>query len=290
MNRFSIFVSCAALLSVLATIGGITIAGAQSNAPVGGGGTCVVSTAFDGSTGQQQAYNNGLYFCSSGTWVAQSLIVGPSTATCASALAGMMRFTSTTNTWEFCNGSAWTPFSRTPGYFVQTATHWNGNLGGLSGADAKCLTELQTTYNWKGKSAAGTLSASRVKAFLCDSTTCNNLLANTPYVIAVANSTTKGGVMFMTDASGQGPDSRSYWDEDAMDSSVNTWSNHATISTSLWGTTPQAATNNCTNWSTGAAGVNGWEGNAGWNNGKRWNEALDSCNMTYPLYCFVNPP
>ena len=282
------------LLLFFGTVFGLTtvLAGAtvraQSNAPVGGGGTCSVSTAFDGSVGQQQAYNNGLYFCSGGTWKPQSLIFGPSTATCASALSGMLRFTSSTSTWEYCNGTAWTTWTRPTGYLVQTLTKWNGNLGGLSGADAKCLTELDTTYNWKGKATAGTLTAARVKSFLCDGTTCNNLRANTPYLLAVANSTTSGGLGFITDSSGRGPNAQTFWDAVLWSNVSNSWTNRGTVDAYTWATTPKGA-NHCTNWTSGLVGVTGGIGNAGWVDAQRWDKVTNTCNTANFLICMVNP-
>jgi hypothetical protein len=40
------------------------------------------------------------------------------------------------------------------GYFVLTNSTWNGNLGGFSGANAKCLSELTGNTNWKYYTAA----------------------------------------------------------------------------------------------------------------------------------------
>jgi len=82
---------------------------------------------------------------------------------------------------QFCNGTDWMavgPVSSSPvatpshaGYFALTATSWTGDLGGLSGADAHCLTELSATHKtWKGYATAnanGQLTASKVHAFLC---------------------------------------------------------------------------------------------------------------------------
>lgn len=39
-----------------------------------------------------------------------SIRVGSDAQTCASGKDGAIRFTSSTDTWEFCNGSAWVPF------------------------------------------------------------------------------------------------------------------------------------------------------------------------------------
>jgi hypothetical protein len=86
---------------------------AQANAPVGGGGTCSYSTEGDGTVGQQQAYDNGLYTClsSSSTWTPEAFIVGSvlqngSAATCSSSTyAGMLQWTG--SALQYCNGSSW---------------------------------------------------------------------------------------------------------------------------------------------------------------------------------------
>ncbi len=99
------------------------------NAPVGGGGSCTQSLEPDGTVGQQQAYDNGLYTClSGGTWTPEALIVGStlasgSAATCNSTNAGMLEYTG--GTIEYCNGTSFTAFgSSNPG---------SGTIGGTSG-------------------------------------------------------------------------------------------------------------------------------------------------------------
>src|SRR5262245_11583714 len=88
-------------------------------------------------------------------------------------------------------------------YLVVTNGTWGGNLGGVSGANSKCLTDLPT-YDWRGKSQV-TLNSSTVHAFLCDGTTCNNLLASTGYTFAVSNIPSYGGQSIFTNSSGSGP-------------------------------------------------------------------------------------
>lgn len=219
-------------------------------------------------------------------------IIGTTGLACSATTTGAIRFTSGgTPPWNYCNGSAWLPFERAPdkpGYFVQTATRWNGNLGGLTGANSKCLTELQTTYNWRGKSSAGTLTSTRVKAFLCDGTSCNNLLPNTVYVTAKANNTTDGGMAFMTDSSGQGYGFRNYVDYFNFDATFDDWMNRGTVDNFYWSTAPAGA-NHCTNWSSALVGNNGLAGNAGWDDSMRWNDGTDTCNVSNYLMCIVHP-
>lgn len=81
------------------------------NPPVGGGGSCDRSLASDGSVGQQQAYNNGLYTClGSSTWGAGALILGSvlqdgSSPTCNATNAGMLKYSS--GVVQLCNGASW---------------------------------------------------------------------------------------------------------------------------------------------------------------------------------------
>ena len=92
------------------------------------------------------------------------------------------------------------------GYFVMTNATFNGNLGGLSGADAKCLADLNAN-DWKGKAdstAGNLLTSSNVKAFLCDQTTCNNLQAGKNYYFARAPYPTIGGDKVDMNAAGEG--------------------------------------------------------------------------------------
>jgi hypothetical protein len=211
--------------------------------------------------------------------------------TCAGTKLGRLRYNSAGSPeWQYCNGSAWTSFPQVlaNGYFVQTTTKWNGNLGGLSGANAKCLTELQTTYNWNGKANAGTLNSTRVYAWLCDGTSCNNLKANTTYQMAKANSTTACGWIFQTDSSGRAPNASLIWDYNCMDSSADTWTNRSTVTVLQAGTTPKG-TNHCTNWSTSSSSKSGGEGNTAYTDSDRWDQSQDPCNFTNFLYCVVDP-
>lgn len=211
---------------------------------------------------------------------------------CTAAKTGRLRYNSADSPpWQYCDGSVWIPFDRapvSPGYLVQTETKWNGNLGGLSGADAKCLTELQTTYDWNGKSSAGALTSSRVHALLCDGTSCNNLQPNSFYMMAKAGNAASCGWAIITDASGRGPNSLTYWDEGCYNNSIEHWTNRGTTSASQWATTPKGG-NHCSNWSSSSAAINGWVGNAGNNNALRWDDSALGCNSLRFLICAVDP-
>ena len=114
--------STAATIAVLSLLA-ITCATAPAmagNAPVGGGGSCSYSTEGDGTVGQQQAYDDGLYTClsSSSTWTPEAFMVGSvlqtgSAATCSSTYAGMLQWTG--SAFQGCNGTSWITFSGSGG-------------------------------------------------------------------------------------------------------------------------------------------------------------------------------
>lgn len=248
--------------------------------------------------------------CESGTFVRAPYFFGSATgSTCNSGAEGTQRYNSTSKAMEFCNGSAWTAFvnqQSTPaitapsgsGYFVLTHSTWNGALGGLSGADAKCLTELGTTYtSWRGYTDANTrglITAAKVRAWLCDNTTCNNLMPLTTYSFAYANSGTPGGASFTTDSSGRGPGDSNMWSAANYFSGTYTyWTSRQTGSATLWGATGSGITSgghlHCANWAdNGGAGWSGEFGTSGATDTTRWaGSAL--CGVSRGLVCMVNP-
>lgn len=250
---------------------------------------------------------NGCFVCTSGTWVSQPLYLGSTTATCSSGTEGQQRYNATSKAMEYCNGSAWTglvsvqstPSPTAPsgsGYFVLTGTTYNGNLGGLPGADSRCLTELATTYTtWNGYTDAnsrGLLIAAKVKAFLCNGTVCNNLMPLTNYYFARANSTTAGGAFFTTDSSGLGPQDAANWSAaNYFSGTYSVWSNRATTGGTLWSaaTAGAATTNHCTTWSL-ASGSGGRYGAVSNTTALRWNAGASlTCDNNLSLICFVNP-
>jgi hypothetical protein len=148
------------------------------NAPVGGGGSCSYSLAFDGTVGQQQAYDNG-YTClsASSTWTPEAFIVGSalasgSAATCSASYAGLIDYTG--GGFQYCNGTSWLTFG--------SINPTSGTLGATSGV----LVEL----------AAGTFAAPSL-TFYNDTTT--GLYQPTLYTLAV---TTAGTERALFDGSG----------------------------------------------------------------------------------------
>ncbi len=169
-------------------------------------------------------------------------------------------------------------------YFVLSATAVTGDLGGLSGADSWCYTHL-TAQNFKGKANA-TISRGTVKAFLCDSTRCQNPEASTDYYFATAGSLTLGGRKMTIDVSGLGPgDSKLWAAADYFGSSEYYWTARATGTATKWAS---LATDRCDNWTDSTSsflGVRGWSNIT---SGGRWLNASYTCSTSARLICMVS--
>ncbi len=224
-----------------------------------------------------------------------SVQIGYDNSACTSTNAGMIRYNSSGPGFEFCDGGGWQTSEPSPatggsfGYFVLSNTGHDGNFGGLTGANSQCLTTLQS-QNWLGKTGAGTLTAARVKAFLCDSTNCNNLQPDTTYFMAVAGNTTDGGTLFVTDSNGAGPGYSSQWNTLAafFNAAHYLWTNRATGSSTLWGTTPHG-TNHCLDWSDNTFSNNGETGHSSNAGTGRWQQGTRGCQSSIRFICFVDP-
>ncbi|WP_415061161.1 hypothetical protein [Bdellovibrio sp.] len=169
-------------------------------------------------------------------------------------------------------------------YIVRTQGSWTGNLGGLAGANNKCLTDLQT-YDWRGKSTV-TLSSSNVKALLCDSTTCQNLQSNTAYILAVSGEPYSGGASYVVDSYGYGPNNADSWGSSKhFNNAAAYWAaRDGAGTTQIMPTTPGGAAN-CSNWtSTSGSGRTGYTGA---NDQTRWSYSTPGCSDSYKLLCIV---
>lgn len=243
-------------------------------------GQAFAQTSFDGRGGV--------------TYPGGSIIPGYDSRTCGSgAPDGAIRYNSASTCVEYCDGASWVCPSGSggKGYFVASNGAFNPNLGGLSGADSSCLTELQT-YNWKGKADAGTLTGARVKAFLCDSATCNNLEPDTVYLFARSNNTTMGGTAFVTDANGAGPGYSDTWGGNGYfgtAAGTDFWTSRSAGTADRWGITPFGS-NHCSNWSDATLSFNGRAGSSSNSGTNRWSNGAWMCSSTsIRLICFVNP-
>lgn len=180
----------------------------------------------------------------------------------------------------------------TDGTFVLSDSTFNGSLGGLSGADAKCLTELQT-YDWKNKENV-TLSSAKVKAFICSDTTCNNLNANTEYYFARVGYPQYGGDSFTTDSSGRGVGDLATWStSQRFNTASSYWSNRSVINEAVWSTNRNQAgsTNSCTGFTSSSSSRNAYTGDTNDVNSKRWKSTnLDfHCGQLLSIICIVHP-
>lgn len=233
------------------------------------------------------------------------LFGSPAGASCKAATTGAVRYNSTTPAIEFCNGTAWTALYQvqsTPaitapagsGYFVLTKTTYNGNLGGRTGADAQCLTDLTTNTGWQGYSTAnsnGQLVSGKVHAFLCDNAVCTNVMPLTKYYIANAGNAAAGGASFTTDSSAIGPGDANDWSAaNYFSGTYDWWTMRATNTATQWATWSGPGLS-CNNWSDSANSDTGDAANTANTDGFRWYGASTrkTCDTTQHLLCFVNP-
>lgn len=222
--------------------------------------------------------------------------------TCNSGAAGTMRYNTQTTFMEYCDGSSWNALPKiqpaspptTPsggGYFVVTQSTYTGNLGGLAGANAACLTELTTYTNWAGYADAnsrGLLNSSKVKAYLCDNSSCNQGVPLATYAYGAVGFPGVGGGTMTVDSSGYGPnDSTSWAAANRFGSAYLIWTGRYSTSATAW--SGAAAGFNCSSWSTAGAGSNGEIGYASNTDKTRWYGGISTCDIPRNLVCFVNP-
>jgi len=236
--------------------------------------------------------------------------------TCDATLIGAQRWNTDDSALEFCSGTAWVRPALAPaggtaptrplnnGYFVLTSAEWDGNLGGLVGANDKCYNDL-TANNWMGKttaSANGQLTRMNIKAFICTSPggsgNCTNGVPFATYYFARSGEPAAGGASFMADASGFGPGNNANWGPlNYFFSSAEFWSDRSAISTTRWGDGDIAwmswGGDVCANWTSNSSskfasfgsvantGYARWAGN-GYGSGR-------TCNSLLRLVCWVHP-
>lgn len=178
-------------------------------------------------------------------------------------------------------------------FFIMTSQTWNGNLGGVAGANAKCLSDL-TNNDWRGKDTA-IVNASTVKAFICGASgaECNNLQPNKNYVFARSGSTTVGGASFTTNASGLGPNSSTVWSGTSyFGVSASYWTNRDSGTSTLWNAHQKHDLNSniCGKWTSGSSGNEGEIGTSSATGNSRWANGRVKCNTARYLVCFVDTP
>jgi hypothetical protein len=262
------------------------------------------------TTGQNASDWDQIMQCVSSVWARASLWLG--TGTCDSSHAGLIQWSSPN--FQVCNGAAWSsvlfpvtaPAYTSPpnnGYFVLTASTWNGNLssGGYSGtvgADALCYTELTSTYtSWKGYSTAnsnGQLVANKIHAFVAANDlgpTNANLVPNATYAFAYAADGTKGGATFTTDSSGLGPNDSNNWSGSTyFGASYSYWTGRLANTSTTWGGASAGTANLCTAFSVGTSSVNGIIGSSNNTNNFRWNSSsTTTCDNMEHIICAIDP-
>jgi hypothetical protein len=179
----------------------------------------------------------------------------------------------------------------TRSFLVMTNAGFTGNLGGLAGANNACLNDL-TTYNWVGKGDA-VLTPSTVKAFLCDSSTCQDLKPTTRYFFAVSGYTSYGGGSFVSSPSNAGPGDTTPWDSNQYFGSGQTWgywTGRATGTSTLWPTGTGGVDLSCSGWTTTAGGTKGIAGAMANTGSLRWNFNQYTCSTGFSLLCIVDAP
>lgn len=177
------------------------------------------------------------------------------------------------------------------GFLVISAGATTGNLGGLAGANSFCYTELNAN-NWRGKTDALPLSPAKVRAFLCDSTTCNNLRPNQYYKFASSGFATEGGDIFKTDASGNGPGTATNWTTMTTFNApmgYRYWTGRGAGTSTTWASTPDPV-DTCNNWTNSTAIFGGINGNPGYADSRRWAEPpAAGCSSNFQVLCIVDP-
>jgi hypothetical protein len=177
------------------------------------------------------------------------------------------------------------------GFFVMSNVFTKGNMSGIAGANTKCLADLGAA-TWRGKSEA-TLTAAKVRAFLCDATACNDFSANTYYAFAVAGNDSLGGAVFLTDATGLGPGDTANWSATThFGATANyAWTGRAIGgSATLWPDTAMGTNGHCLGWTNTTGGQTATTGTINAANSFRWNDTvLGSCGSVLPILCIVDP-
>ncbi len=236
----------------------------------------------------------------SGNFQGGSVIVGTDSTACSGANEGAIRYETSPNTYALCNGTAWLDLhisttatatnSNGDGYFVITSGKWDGNLGGMSGANAKCLSDL-TANDWMGKGNA-TVDAAHVYAFIASSSLTNNIMPNTTYFFAVSGDNTKGGASFTSSSLGYAPapgNGTTWSGTNYFDGTKIYWSDRSTWDVSWWGVGNNSS-GDCSVWTSNSSASTGGRGNSANVNNHRWAAYPENtCDTLNHLVCMVHP-
>lgn len=230
--------------------------------------------------------------------------LGTSTTPCDAAATGALRWSSVSHTIEMCDGSTeWrkivgnitVPAISAPnpdkGFFVLSALNYQSDLGDLAGADATCLSDL-SDHDWNGKAEAvsrGLLNSTKVRAWLCVNSGCQDLIPEEEYQFAVSDAPGKGGATIRVGSDGLTHNNTQNW------SGHNYWG----VGNYFTGRDEGTATvfggpiyNSCRGWTyAGDSGSDyGAQGDSNHTNKNRWHTTTyGTCNQPLKLICIVDP-
>jgi hypothetical protein len=219
----------------------------------------VTGTGF--AAGIQVEFGNATPAAQNVTATSFGVTVGPQPAGAALVRLSYPSGHQTTATYEFVDAIA------TPKKVFTTSTSYNGNLGGIPGADAKCA----------ARAAAASLSGT-YKAWLGDSATSPNASFTRGVAYYLVDGTTRVAQSYadLTDATLENAIAKNEFGSTFGGSAV--WTNVAANGN------PQA--NHCSDWSSASSAVTGRTGQAT-STGAAWTSlGTDNCNALRPLYCF----
>ncbi len=166
-------------------------------------------------------------------------------------------------------GESWTSgqgFSTATSVFA-TQTSYSGNLGGVAGADAKCMAD----NNYPGTGSFRAMVVDGTQRSACASTTCNWVFRPLRSYFRLID----GTLILTTNADGitGGTQSAAF---------TGTGAQYWTGLSAAWG-----ADVHCDNWSDETAGANGSVGSGNVTNANAYSGTVLPCNSTRPLLCVL---
>lgn len=238
-----------------------------------------------------------------------AVIIGPAgDGECAPATEGALRWSSVNAIHEMCDGSQWRPMlvtaepgepftpSSLPGYLVLSADTYNGGQSALGGPNAICLDDL-INNDWQGKADAqsrGLLVVARVRAFICTTTNCNNLLPGVAYHFSAGGFPAVGGATITVGLDGSAPHNTDNWTgTNYFGADAYYWSGRGlTGDPALWGDTPAVTTPGtqvCNNYNSVSGSHSARIGHTNQTGEARWNAGTGACSGARHLLCIVHP-
>lgn len=233
-----------------------------------------------------------------------AVIIGAANDSCNAAQSQALRWSSSNNTIEMCDGGgAWRQIIATTGsdmpaapsqdigYFVISHNVYDGDLNGISGANNICLSEL-TTYDWRGKADAQSrnlLNSNHVKAWLCTGSNCQNLNAWQIYQFAAANDPDKGGATISVESDSLTHNNMQNWSGQNYWGHASYYTGRDTGTATAFGETQYGP---CQGWEYNGptSSIYGAIGSTYYNDTRRWyNYSGGTCPEKYRIACIVHP-